>query len=235
MKIFEGENYYQILSVAGDASAIEIRRAYMDTLAIYEEGSIATYSLFSAEQRETLLQSIEKAFDTLINESKRAAYNQMLIDSGQVDAAFFSRQQAGKTVSHLADQNISKEKSLSRWVQKKAEAPEVKALIDEIQLKEMLSGMDLKRLREALGIEISEIYIITRISSTILNMIEADRYDVLPAEIYLRQFLKSYAEVLQIDSHHVVEGYFRLMGSDNPKRQTKMEKDINPNVLQHRD
>jgi curved DNA-binding protein CbpA len=215
MKIFEGENYYQILSVAGDASAIEIRRAYMDTLAIYEEGSIATYSLFSVEQRETLLQSIEEAFDTLINESKRVAYNQMLIDTGQVDAAFFSMQEAQKPVSHIVDQSISKEKSLNRWVQKKAEIPEIAALIDEIRSKEMLSGMDLKRLREALGIEISEIYAITRISSSTLNMIEADQYGDLPAEIYLRQFLKSYAEILQIDSHHVVEGYFRLMGSDN--------------------
>jgi hypothetical protein len=219
MKTFEDENYYQILGVPGNASVIEIRRAYMDTLAIYEEGSIATYSLFSEDQRSVLLQSIETAFETLIDDEKRSAYNQLLMDNGHVDAAFFSTGQANKPVAHSADQNISKEKSLIKWVQNKARAPEVMALTEEIQSKEMLSGNDLKRLREALGIEISEIYAITRISSSVLNMIESDHYDELPAEIYLKQFLKSYAEILQIDPRHVAEGYFRLMGQHNPKHR----------------
>jgi cytoskeletal protein RodZ len=62
-----------------------------------------------------------------------------------------------------------------------------------------------------LAIEIHEIHAITRISRSILQMIEADRYDSLPAEIYLKQFLKSYAEILQISPLAVVEGYLKLM------------------------
>jgi curved DNA-binding protein CbpA len=210
MKTFEGENYYQILSVPGSASAIEIRRAYMDTLEIYKEDSIATYSLFSSEQREKLLQTIERAFGTLIDETKRAAYNQMLVDSGQVDPAIFFRQPKDKPAAHSNDQSITKEKSLRQWVQKKAETPEIKALIEQILSKEQLSGQDLKRLREAFGIEIHEIYAVTKITTSILKMIEADSFDDLPPEIYLKQFLKTYAGILQIDPHRVVEGYFRL-------------------------
>ena len=216
MKTFEGENYYQILQLAVNASAIEIRRAYREALAIYEEESIATYSLFSARQREVLLQAIEKAFDSLIDEDKRAAYNQMLIDTGQVDAAAFSRQDQRKLAAYSDALRTSNEKSLNQWVQKKSDAPEIREILEEIQSKELLSGLELKRLREAFGIEISEIYNITKISSTVLNMIEANQFEELPAEIYLRQFLKAYAEIFHIDSRHVVDGYLKFMAQAKP-------------------
>jgi curved DNA-binding protein CbpA len=216
MKTFEDENYYQILQVPANASAIDIRRAYRDTLAIYEEESIATYSLFSVEQRKILLQAIEKAYDTLISEDKRAAYNQMLIDSGQMEASIFSTQDQRKLAAYSDTQSTSKEKSLTQWVQKKANTPEIKKIVEEILSRELLSGRDLKLLREAFGIEFSEIYAITKISSTILNMIESDQFDGLPAEIYLKQFLKAYAEILQIDPHHVVAGYLKCMAQGKP-------------------
>ena len=218
MKTFEGENHYQILQVPVNAGAADIRRAYREALAIYEEESIATYSLFSAEQRAVLLQAIEKAFDTLIDEDKRAAYNQMLIDSGQMEAAVFSQQDQRKLAAYSDTPVTSKEKSLSQWVEKKANAPEIHELIETIRTKEMISGRDLKQLREALGIEYSEIYAITRITSTVLNMIETDRFGDLPAEIYLKQFLKGYAEILRIDPPHVIQGYFKSMAQAKPDR-----------------
>ncbi len=216
MKTFEGENHYQILQVPANAAAADIRRAYREALAIYEEESIATYSLFSAEQRTVLLQAIEKAFDTLIDEDKRAAYNQMLIDTGQMEAAVFSQQDQRKLAACSDTRVTSKEKSLSQWVEKKANAPEIQELIDTIRTKEIISGRDLKQLREALGIEHSEIYAITRITSTVLNMIETDQFDGLPAEIYLKQFLKAYAEILRIDPPHVVQGYLKNMAKTQP-------------------
>jgi curved DNA-binding protein CbpA len=212
MKTFEGENYYQILNIGGSASAIEIRRAYLDTLEIYKEDSIATYSLFSPDQRKILLQTIHQAFDTLMDKDKRSAYDQMLVDSGRVDSAYFLKQPVEKPVEHSMTQSISKEKSLHQWVQKKSDAPEVKSLVDGILSSEIVSGQDLKRIREAFGIEIHEINAITRVSNYTLNMIEADRYDDLPAEIYLKQFLKSYAEILHIDPQRVVNGYLKSIG-----------------------
>jgi curved DNA-binding protein CbpA len=218
MKTFEGENYYQILNVSGSASTTEIRRAYMETLEMYKEDSIVTYTLFPPEEREVLLQTIEKAFETLLDENKRAEYDRMLVDTGQVDPAVFFRQAPKIPAVHSAPQTFSKEKSLIQWAKKKSEAPEIKVLIGEILSRELLSGQDLKRLREAFGIEIDEIYAATRISSATLNMIEADRFGDLPAEIYLKQFLKSYAEILQIDPRHVVEGYLRCKAGGCPDK-----------------
>ena len=216
MKTFENENYYRILQVPANAGTDEIKRAYREALAIYAEESVVTYSLFSAEERETLLQAIEAAFDTLINEDKRAAYNQTLIDTGQVDEDVFSGQAQSRPVIYSDTRGTSREKSLSRWVQNKSGAPEIKRLIEAIQSKELLSGLELKQLREAYGIEISEIYAITRISGDTLRMIEANRFEDLPAAIYLKHFLKSYAEILHIDPQHVVEGYLKSMAQDKP-------------------
>ena len=216
MKTFEKENYYQILQVAANASADEIKHAYRDALTIYETESVATYSLFSEEQRERLLQAIETAFDCLINEDKRTAYNQMLIDTDQVDAASFSRQGQRRMAAYSDTRATSKEESLSQWAKKKADTPEIRQLIEAMQSKEMLSGLELKQLREAYGIGIPEIHAITRISGDSLRRIEANQFEDLPAEIYVKQFLKAYAEVLQIDSGHVVDGYLKFMAQDKP-------------------
>ncbi len=214
MRTFENDNYYQILQVATTAGTDEIKRAYRDALALYEKESIVTYSLFSEEQRDILLQAIEVAFATLVNENKRAAYNQMLIDTGQVDATIFSKQAQRQLAVYSDVSSTSREKSLSQWVRKKTDEIEIKQLIEEIHSKEMLSGKELMQLREALGIEIPEIYAITKISNDTLKMIEANQFKDLPATIYLKQFLKAYANILQLDSQHVVEGYLKYMDAD---------------------
>ena len=216
MKTFEEENYYQILQVPFNADAVEIKHAYREALAIYGEESIVTYSLFSGQEREAVLRVIEKAFDTLFNEDKRSAYNQMLIDTGQVEAGALSEQIQSKFAVDSEAQGTSKEKSIGQWVQKKADTPQIKQLTEAILSKETVSGLELKQLREAYGIELSEIYAITRISGDTLRNIEADQFEDLPAAIYLKHFLRAYAEILNIDPGHVVGGYLKSMAGTSP-------------------
>jgi cytoskeletal protein RodZ len=91
------------------------------------------------------------------------------------------------------------------------EEEEFKELRDAVSRKDLVSGKDLKQLREALGIDISEIFQQTRISKTTLQKIEQNQYEDLPAEIFLKSFLKSYAEILQIDPKNIVDGYLKHM------------------------
>jgi len=211
MKTFEDENYYQILQVAPNAGRNEIRRAYREALAIYEEEGVATYSLFSDRQRKALLQAIASAFDTLIDDDKRTAYDQTLIDARQVDASIFSSRARRQLAVRSDPGNPSEEGNLSQWVSKRADAPEVQERIEAIMSSEQVSGPALKQLREAYGIDLAEIYALTRISSDVLKRIEADQFEDLPATVYLRQFLKTYAGILQIDAGHVVDGYIKSM------------------------
>lgn len=208
MKSFEGLNYYQILKIPANASFIEIKRAYKDALEIYGEGSLATYSLFSDDERVHLLKAIEKAFFTLVDEDKRAGYDRMLVDTGQVDASILANKTQNKPIPLFNDKNSLSADDLANRIRKKSAEKEVKALLKEVLGKDLISGDDLKRLRKALGIEIFEIYLITKISVAVLRTIEDNQYESLPADVYLNNFLRSYAEILQIDAPRVIDGYF---------------------------
>jgi curved DNA-binding protein CbpA len=211
MKSFEGLNYYQILKIPANASFIEIKRAYKDALEIYGEGSLATYSLFSDDERVHLLKAIEKAFFTLVDEDKRAGYDRMLVDTGQVDASILANKTQNKPIPLFNDKNSLSADDLANRIRKKSAEKEVKALLKEVLGKDLISGDDLKRLRKALGIEIFEIYLITKISVAVLRTIEDNQFESLPADVYLNNFLRSYAEILQIDAPRVIDGYFNNM------------------------
>lgn len=74
---------------------------------------------------------------------------------------------------------------------------------------EAISGKDLKYLRKFFGIGLDEVYQATKISPTALEAIEKDDIANLPPTIYLKSFLKSYAEILQLDTKLIVEGYLK--------------------------
>jgi curved DNA-binding protein CbpA len=214
MKTFESDNYYDILQIAPDAGKDAVRLAYRQAQGLYSENSMATYALFSDGQRQTLLAAIEKAFETLIDDEKRAAYDQMLIDTGVMDTTDFT----GRTQRELASRSegTSREVSLRRWSAKQAEKPEIRQLIEALLSGPRLSGPQLKELREAYGIELSEIYAAVRINKDMMSAIEADRVEDLPAPVYLKQFLKNLAQILQLDPSLVVERYLEATSGNQP-------------------
>jgi len=211
MKSFEAQNYYQILKIPMDADLITIKRAYRETLNIYGEEALATYSLFPEEQRAQLLQTIETAFHTLIDTHRRTVYDQMLHDSGQVHEAHDPMRPIRTTDPYSNSTVTCAPQDLLSRVKEKYSDEKIRSMADQIIAKDQLSGLELKCLREELGVEISEIFEEMRIPKSTLNHIEADEYGSLPAEVYLKSFLKSYAQILQVDSQRVIEGYFRRM------------------------
>ncbi len=211
MKPLEHKNYYEVLEVPTDASADEIKRAYHNALATYDDDSLVTYSLFSDEQRAEILRMIECAFNTLIDAEKRSQYNRKINDTSQAICEKTDGQDRVDADSVNQALNNSKADSLQAWVRTKSADEEIQAMVDKMLDEERICGKDLKNLRTALGVEIREIYETTRISPTVLTHIEEDRFEELPAEFYLRRFLRSYAELLQLEPQPIVDGYFKNM------------------------
>ena len=214
MKKFDGLNYYEILEIPMTSSYFEIKRAYKDALSLYNEDSIVTYSLFSNEERDKIIEDIKNAFSTLTDDQKRASYDQMLVDSGHVETLIPSREKKYISTPLSSTHTSVNESHLYSRVKEKLLTEDVKTLSDEILLKERLSGDDLKKLRKAVDVKIQEIQHITKIRTSVLKAIEENRFEELPPDTYLRSFLRSYAKILQINPQKVIDGYSKTISLD---------------------
>jgi DnaJ-class molecular chaperone len=209
IKKFKDLNYYELLSIPYNASSFEIRQAYKHILAIYEENSLATYSLFVEDERKVILSKIEDAFLTLIDDKKRKAYDNNLVSIGEVSDNIFTDKEQKKAIPIFQKSEARTSNNSLARIKKKIQEKEAADLATTMLKSDQITGKDLKNLRESLGIELEEIFQATKISPTALAAIEKDDMANLPPKIYLISFLKSYAEALQLDPKQVVEGYIR--------------------------
>jgi DnaJ-class molecular chaperone len=211
-KQFKDLDYYELLRIPYNASPFEIRQAYKNILSIYEENSLATYSLFTDVERKKILAKIESAFLTLIDGNKRKSYDNSLIDSGDVPRSVLADREHKKAIPLIPINKTKSTTSISTIIRQKVKERQSKGggELAKIMLKrDLISGKDLKNLRESLGIELEEIFQATKISPTTLQAIEKDDLANLPPQVYLKSFLKSYAEALQLDAKQVVACFLK--------------------------
>ena len=71
----------------------------------------------------------------------------------------------------------------------------------------MLTGAELRRMREARGLSLRHIAAVTKIGVRFLEYIEEDRFAFLPAPVYLRGFLQEYARLVGIDPRRAADAY----------------------------
>jgi flagellar biosynthesis protein FlhG len=181
------QNYYELLEVHISASRDEIQQAYDLARKTFGDQSLATYSLFAAEERKAMLKRMEEAYRVLIDERSRREY----------------------------DQSLSKSSSSSGIVPRPFSPPpkipsrkELENLISS-SLEEGLSGRALERIRTDLGIPLQEIAHKTKVNITYLKFIEEENYKSLPVEVYLRSYLVQYAQVLGFNPQKIVDGYLK--------------------------
>jgi len=78
-------------------------------------------------------------------------------------------------------------------------------------------GTWLRRQRELREITLREIADVTKISSRYLEALEQDRFDILPAPVFAKGFLREYAKFVGLDPDDVVNTYLiALQGEPDP-------------------
>ncbi len=68
-------------------------------------------------------------------------------------------------------------------------------------------GTYLRRNREAKRMSVEEVSRATRVPTSSVDRIEADRFDELPGEVFVRGFLKSYARAVGLQPEDVLARY----------------------------
>ena len=211
MKKYDELNHYEALEIPPGASPFEISQAYKDALSIYNEDSLITYSFFDDSERDLILKKIEKAFLTLIDPIKRAKYDRKLVRTGEADESILIKKERKKPIS-LFQTKYPKNKGLHlKKIRKKVAAKDMNKLSNEVFTSDVISGSDLKNLRESAGIDLQEVFEVTRVNIPTLKSIEENEFEKLPPIVYLKNFLKSYSDILQLDSRTVIDGYIKNM------------------------
>lgn len=196
MKRIVEQSYYEILEVSPNATAKEIQKAYDHAKATFHTDSLAVYSLFSEKEIKELQTAIEKAYQVLMNDALRKSYDQSHLQ-------LFKEQKTEKGAREEIYQE--KEGSLS--------FTDLSMRVGE----EDYLGKTLKQIRERMGVDLKTISAQTKISKKILEWIEEEAYEKLPALVYLKGFLKGYAQFLGLDPHQVVEGYLQHLSKNKKK------------------
>lgn len=65
-------------------------------------------------------------------------------------------------------------------------------------------GDTLRKKRKSLNLSIEDVSLNTRISKEYIEAIENEKYDILPAKIYLVNFLRKYCEFLEVDTDSIM-------------------------------
>jgi DnaJ-class molecular chaperone len=210
MKRLGEQNYYNLLDISPKASFGEVRSAYDQAMNTYSNDSISTYSLFTQKERGLILSRLAEAYKTLTDSELRKEYNHFLIETGE-----FSPQEIA--FSPLEDSNITEgrlvEVSVESLIQKEKKAENESlpsnrnfTLFDS---QNSVTGKDIKTIRRTKEMGLEEIFKQTSIPRETLEDIEEERFEKLPALVYLKGFLKAYAKILQVNQTEMVDGYVK--------------------------
>ena len=188
MKSHEGLNYYSILEVSPHASDEGIRSAYEKLKATYSPNSPGIHALFTPEETQEILVKVEEAYRVLSDLHSRREYDLTL--QGKRKRPITPPRITTVSSRHLNDQKIQ-------------EALDGKEVI--------FTGKNLCKIRRYLSLTIDEIAKETKIGKKSLKAIEEEDIHGLPALVYLKGFLRTYAQILGLDPYRVIEQYLERL------------------------
>jgi hypothetical protein len=216
------QDFYQVLEVAYDASPEEIQSAYEDAREIYSHEALVSVSILSEPERRRTYERIAEAYQTLIAEDSRRLYDESLgiprkspsrsrvsVERRETPLILSSPLNPLNTDSLTEALNDAEETRPSTAPPPPPEKPSPEPRRSPLQLglTEEATGEFLRLAREALGLDLATISEETKIGCSMLEYIETERVDRLPAPVYLKNFTLQIARCLGLDEEKVARTY----------------------------
>lgn len=196
-------DHYDVLEVEPDAAADEIERSYRVLSAAYEGDSLATYSLFGAEEAEQLRDRIDQAYRVLSDPALRRSYDAARLGEVPEEEEYSDEPVTLAPLDDGLAQPLAEPRS--------REVPTFDRMDDgaeaESDEETVWDGARLRRARLLRGVEVEDVASATKINPAYLRFLEEDRFDDLPAVVYVRGFVAAYARFLGLDASRVSRSY----------------------------
>lgn len=205
MTFFKKQNYYERMEVSPSASPFEICHAYRQALQIYNDDALASYSFFTEAERREILDLLKEAFSTLVNEEFRNEYDRSLIKNGALKESHRYKRIMKDPMSIFKQMDAKSGTLLTQDRPNPENNPNIKSIL----AKDNLTGKDLRQLRLEMGLTLEQIAARIKVRTGLLQYIEEDQFDRLPARVYLKSFLTQYVQCLCIDTELVVQRYLQ--------------------------
>ncbi len=197
IKGIKDQTYYEVLEVSPAATSKEIQRAYEQAKETFDVDSLAIYSLFSEEEIKEIQEAVEEAYRILMDEALRRSYDQDHVHG----------------VGGLPTDEPSEAQEVPEEKKTALSFTGLSFNAEEV----VYRGKALKEVRERMGVDPQTISKETKISIKTLEWIEEEAFEKLPPLVYLKGFLKSYAQSLGLDPQKVVEEYTHFMEESKNK------------------
>jgi curved DNA-binding protein CbpA len=201
MRRLEKFNYYEILDISPAASLSEVREAYERAKRIYSHDSMAIYSLLDEDEIDEMSKLVEKAYATIGNEKERREYDRLLGQFEGEEQTEFEISFSEPTRPQAPPIPLDQTEEVPSPDQRKR----INDIVNEPDFE--FTGSALEEIREFLGLELGEISMRTKISTTNLSLMESENFAKLPPRVYLKGFVKEYAKYLGLDPVQVTEDY----------------------------
>jgi hypothetical protein len=184
---------------------------------LYTTGGDALYGVAAAEDLNRHLQDLERAFDVLNDDTRRANYDRELSGNHlavSLPSVFPERRQdvAENSISHQLTEVIQTNRSVLKVTRIQANGTgddNLQAkMLGIIEDSDVGDGSILVALRETAGVTHQEVQERTKISLEYIRSIEANQFDRLPRVVYVKGFLRSYLRYLNVpNAEKIITSY----------------------------
>jgi curved DNA-binding protein CbpA len=209
------QSFYEILEIPREATPEDVERAYERARALYGPGSLVTYTLLSAGDAELLAQRIEEARSVLLDPQARASYDSRL-GPANGEASRSSTRLAAAPAAEVAAQAPESAAPVAAPAGPPAPGPaagvESAAPVAPPE-GSAWTGPLLRQAREGRGLSVLQVSERTKVTRHHIENIEAERFEKLPATVYLRGILVCLARELRLDGQKVARSYLEWMAS----------------------